>query len=173
MRNCAIVIKTGREREREWVRETISAIPDLQCLDMQANAFDAFHYFSSRRASQDPKSFSMAVEMTSLQSHVSWLATHRFWLGLLLSMVRHASDHIRFVSFPDDLEAFMKNIIWAFDAFSPSLVPFESSGHWSSCCVCIFCFETRRVWREVRVPSSPRVVLSSMHRVGDLHWKTC
>lgn len=66
-----------------------------------------------------------------------------------------------------------KTIFWAFDAFSPFLVPFESSGRWSSYCVCIFCFETKREWREVRVPSSPRAVLSSMHRAGDLHWKTC
>jgi hypothetical protein len=40
----------------------ISAIPDSQCLDMQANASDAFHYFLSQRAWQDLKSFSTVAE---------------------------------------------------------------------------------------------------------------
>lgn len=60
MQMCA-VIKINQTEKRERNKTLIGFLPGSQCLDMLANASDAFHYFLSRRAWRDRKSFSTVV----------------------------------------------------------------------------------------------------------------
>lgn len=151
----------------------IGCSPDSRCLDMLANASDAFHCFSSRRASRDLRSSSMAVEKMSPRSRASWLATRRFSRDWWRPAALRACDRSRSASFPGADETALIESHSRNSHCSPSPAPSASSMRLSSCCACSACFGTKRGWLSATGPSSQRAALSSAHRVGDLHWKTC